>query len=328
MESIGQPYLRAIYDDVPGPWRSVLSHLPLYCAGLLVMWTLGILNRFSGAQSVSAPTLRSVTPTITFVAWLVLLIYTAFLILVAVRPRPSGSPPVSLQRRLARTAAPTIQTSLVMGIIQGGEVIIGNIWRGPAPHFGDLWLTALFYMLEAAIGVAAFCMLFATIAVVLSPVMRRWWTYALGAWAVYGVIDRFQRYATFVPLPWANEAMFHSGLDFGKTAVTNVFINGFPGNYISSGTESTVPQPPYTNIDVHNIWINGGIVLVCAAVLTVTALVYVSRARAELRRSGGPARTGASSVSRPSPGETYTEESSLIPWDHDDAPPSSRRLGP
>ncbi|WP_129360479.1 MULTISPECIES: hypothetical protein [Micrococcaceae] len=328
MESTGQPYLRAFYDDVPGPWRSVLSHLPLYCAGLLVMWTLGILNRFSGAQSVSAPALRSVTPTITFVAWLVLLIYTAFLILVAVRPRASGRQPLSLQRRLARTVAPTAQTSLVMGIIQGGEVVIGNIWRGPAPHFGDLWLTALFYALEATIGVAAFCMLFATIAVALSPIMRGWWTYALGAWVVYGVIDRFQRYATFVPFPWTNGSVFHSGLDFGKSAATNVFINGFPGNYISSGAESTDAQPPYTNIDVHNIWINVGIVLVCAAFLTVTALVSSSRTRAELRRSGGPPRTGASSFSRTSPGEIYADESSLIPWDHDEAPPSSRRLGP
>ena len=183
MDKNGQPYLRALSEDAPRPLRSVLSHLPLYFAGMLVIWTPGILNRFSGAQSVSAPWLRSVTPEIVFVTWTVLLVYTGFLILSAVRPASSTAAVASLPRRISRTIPPTIQTCLVMGLIQAGQVVIASVHRSHTPPAEELTSTVLFYGLEAAVGVATFCTLLATIALGMSRV-HRWWLY--GVWPKAG----------------------------------------------------------------------------------------------------------------------------------------------
>lgn len=327
MDKNGQPYLRALSEDAPRPLRSVLSHLPLYFAGMLVIWTPGILNRFPGAQSVSAPWLRSVTPEIVFVTWTVLLVYTGFLILSAVRPASSTAAVASLPRRISRTIPPTIQTCLVMGLIQAGQVVIASVHRSHTPPAEELTSTVLFYGLEAAVGVATFCTLLATIALGMSRV-HRWWLYVVGAWAVYVVVDRIQRYATFVPLPWSRGTVFRSGLEFGRPEATNVFINGFPGNYFPSGENAAGQNPPYANIDVHNIWINIGILTACVALLLVVALTSLSRHRGSSAGSRGSSRAHGPRPTRPSASDDDREDGSLIPWDRDETTPSSRRLGP
>lgn len=327
MDSTGQPYLRAITEDESGPWRSVLSHLPLYGAGLLVIWTFATLGRFSGDQSVYASQLHAATPTITFVTWLVLLVYTGFLILAAVRPGAREPYPSSTHRRLARAAAPALQTTLVMAIVKGGEVLISTLWSGPRTEFGDLWSTAVFYTFEAALGIAAFCTLFTVIALVASS-LRGWFRYVLASWAGYVVVHLIQSYSTFVPLPWTHGTEFRSGFEFARSTATNVFINGFPGHFVPTAPDPSGGKPPFANIDLLNLWVNAGILVGCTMILAIVAVVSWSRTRDEIRRSGGRTAFETGEYADPTVDEADPDEASIIPWDLDDESTRSRRLGP
>lgn len=324
MDSTGQPYLRALSAEAPGPWRSILGHSPLYWAGLLVIWTIGILGRFSGAQSVSSAGLHEVAPTITFVTWLVLLIYTGFLILAAVRPSLSETPGPGIAQRVLRAIAPAGLAVVFCALIQAGLVVIAAVDRGTNPGMSPLWKVALFYAAEAAAGVAAFCALFSLIAVAFSRV-GSWWLYGLYSWVAYAVVDRLQRYATFVPLPGTDGAEFHSGLDFGRASASNVYINAFPGNVAAVVPQRPGQMPPFANIEVSNVWINLWILLLCTVVLITVVVASASRTRARVRRGEEPPRA------RPD-GRFHTSgpdsDESLIPWDRLDDPRGSRRLGP
>lgn len=324
MDSTGQPYLRALSAETPSPWRSILGHSPLYWAGLLVMWTVGILGRFSGAQSVSSAGLHRLAPTITFVTWLVLLVYTGFLVLAAVRPSLSETPGPGIVRRVRRAFAPGCLAVVFWALGQAGLVVIAAVDRGDAPNMSPLWKVALFYAGEAAAGVAAFCALFSVIAVALSRV-RNWWLYGLYAWIAYAIVDRIQRYATFVPLPGTDGAEFHSGLDFGRASASNVYINAFPGNVAATVPQQPGAVPPFANIEVSNVWINLWILMLCSVVLIAVLAVSAARTRARVRRG-----EEAPPIPR---GERFgtsdpDSDESIIPWDGLDEARGSRRLGP
>ncbi|MCT1367586.1 hypothetical protein [uncultured Kocuria sp.] len=324
MDSTGQPYLRALTEGEPGPWRSALGQTPLYWAGLLVIWTVGILGRFSGAQSVSAAGLHAVAPTITFITWLILLVYTGFLILTAIRPSLAEPPRPGLTRRVLRAIAPSSIAVFFLALIQAGLVLIAAVHRGPSTGMEPLWKTTLFYALESAVGVATFCTVFAFLAVAFRRV-RSWWRYSLFVWIAFAVVDRIQRYASFVPFPWSDAAEFHSGLDFGHASVGNVYINAFPGNVSPSGSGVSDGAPPFANIELSNIWINLWITALCSLMLITAIAVSAARTRERRRRNGEVPQPRSHAYTGTS-GEDFEEP--LIPWDRVDEPRNSRRLGP
>ena len=227
----GLPELRATPVRSPGPWTGLFKHTPLYWAGLLVVWGSATVDRLAQDIAGAPSSLHEALPLIQTITWLVLVLYSGFLVLLWPRPESFPALPSGLADRLQRAVPPTVMTVVFLTVIQAGVVLIEHLAGAGDPE--RALTAAAVYGLEAATGSIAFCALMVLAASLLTRIGSRA-LYLLAGWLSYLAVTAVQSVVTTLVIA-PGGGVFWKGISADGAGI-NVYLNAIPFLFPAAGS--------------------------------------------------------------------------------------------